>query len=65
MRTAKILLLLAACFSAGVVSADVFGPWIEPPMPASQQNSGFADTPGPSSPSRTQFVVYPATHMEI
>ena len=65
MRTVKILLLLAACFSAGVVSADVFGPWIEPHMPAPQQNSGFADTAEPSPPSPTQFVVHPATHIDI
>ena len=65
MQTVKILLLLAACFSAGVVTADVFGPWIEPDAPASIPSSGFADSPESPSPSSLQFVSYPATQMDI
>ncbi len=65
MRTVRILLLLTACFSAGVVTSDRLGRWLEPPPAATLQRSGFSETSGPSSPGKAEFVVHPVRQAEI
>ena len=65
MRTMRILLLLTACFSAGVVASDLLGRWIEPQQAATLQNAGFSETRLPSSPGPTEFVVHPVKQTEI